>query len=309
MKFAAAASVSVVSLSIVTALASVCHGQASGNAAFSQSAVRARLDQKQQRLRTVLKDDQPPGASTFVEANVLMNVKADEYVAVFGIVQEGATANECSEKMEATVKAFSIQLMPLGIGGGDVFVDFVAQHKIYGFDIQAELARERLMGFELKKNVSVRFKDHNLLDKLVVAAAGAQIFDLIKVDYVVKDTAAIQDCLMEEAAKIVKQKAARYEKLLGLKLVGPAQIFAERTSVQYPSEMYDAYTAYESEPVRLPSQQRYTIQMARKSRTFFLNGLDGDGFDTVVNPVMLEPPVQFTLYLKVKHEAAAPAAK
>ena len=46
-------------------------------------------------------------------------------------------------------------------------------------------------------------------------------------------------------------------------------------------------------------RQRFTIQSARKSRTFFYNGLDGDGFDEVLNPVVTEPPVQFTLYLKV----------
>ena len=32
------------------------------------------------------------------------------------------------------------------------------------------------------------------------------------------------------------------------------------------------------------------------------NGLDGDGFDQVINPVVIEPVVQFTLYLKVKYE-------
>jgi len=41
---------------------------------------------------------------------------------------------------------------------------------------------------------------------------------------------------------------------------------------------------------------------ARKSRTFFFNALDADGFDQVVNPVVIEPVVQFTLYLKVKYE-------
>ena len=39
-----------------------------------------------------------------------------------------------------------------------------------------------------------------------------------------------------------------------------------------------------------------------KTRTFFFNGLDADGFDDVINPVVIEPVVQFTLYLKVKYE-------
>ena len=67
--------------------------------------------------------------------------------------------------------------------------------------------------------------------------------------------------------------------------------------------MYDSYTAQESEHVGAGvDRQKVVIQTARKGRTFFFNGLDGDGFDAVVNPVVVEPVVQFTLYLKVKYE-------
>jgi hypothetical protein len=49
-------------------------------------------------------------------------------------------------------------------------------------------------------------------------------------------------------------------------------------------------------------RQRHTVQAARKSRTFFFNGLDAGSFDEVINPIAMEPPVQCTLYLKVKYE-------
>jgi hypothetical protein len=39
------------------------------------------------------------------------------------------------------------------------------------------------------------------------------------------------------------------------------------------------------------------------------NGLDADGFDSVLNPVITEPVVQFTLYLKVKYEVEQTKAK
>ena len=50
-----------------------------------------------------------------------MNVKADEYVAVFGVLQEGATVAECNQKMDATVADFSADLKQLGISGDDMF--------------------------------------------------------------------------------------------------------------------------------------------------------------------------------------------
>ena len=92
--------------------------------------------------------------------------------------------------------------------GADVFVDFIAQHKIYGFDVTGNIAKEKLVGFDLKKNVSIRYTDQTLLDKLTAAASRSQIFDLVKVDYIIKDLNKIQDRLTEEAARVLKQKTS-----------------------------------------------------------------------------------------------------
>ena len=291
-------------LGIVSAGAGACFAQVSGNIAYSQSGGKARAEQNERVKRTPAPGEAPPTATTmFLDAGVLMNVKADEYVATFGVSEEGATVAECHEKMDATLSAFTGELKRLGIAAADVFVDFAAQNKIYGYEVADTIAREKLVGFELKKNVSIHYRDKALLDKLVVAASRSRIFDLIKVDYIVRDTAPIQERLVEEAARIIKGKAQRYERLLGTKLLPPAQIYAEKPGIYFPTEMYDSYVAYESEDIsREYYRSKYTVQGARKSRTFFFNPLDANGFDAVINPVVIEPVVQFTLYLKVKYE-------
>jgi len=286
------------------ALHGICLAQASGNAAYSQSGGNTRAKQNERSKHVLQQGEIPPSAtSMFLEANVLMNVKADEYVAIFGVLEEGATVAECNQQMDAIVSEFSGELKQLGITSDDVFVDFAAQNKIYGFQVTGTIAKERLVGFELKKNVAIHYKDKLLLDKLVIAASKSKIFDLIKVDYLVRDAAAIQGKLMDDAAEVIKQKAAIYEKLLGIKLQPPVQVYAEKPSIYFPTEMYDSYAASESEEMSSDSdRQKYTIQGARKSRTFFFNGLNADGFDHVTNPIVIEPVVQFTLYLKVKYE-------
>jgi uncharacterized protein YggE len=282
----------------------ICAAQAMGNIGYSQGGGNTRAEQNERNKRVLAKEDAPPTAtSMFVEASVLMNVKADEYVAIFGLAQECITIPECNQKMDATVGQFSADLKRLGIANDALFVDFAAQNKIYGFQLEGTLAKEKLVGFELKKNISVHYQDKLLLDKLLVTAAQSKIFDLIKVDYVVRDTGSIHNRLAEEAARLVKQKLARHEKLLGIKLQPPAQVFAERYSAYFPTEMYDSYTAAESENVSQDyDEAKYTIQHARKSRTFFFNALNADGFDAVINPLVIEPVVQFTLYLRVKYE-------
>ncbi len=296
--------IAILGLVVVAVGNQTCFGQVGGNVGYSQTGGRAGAQQVERAKRLLSAQELPPsGTSMFVEANVLMNVKADEYVAVFGISEEGATVAESGQKMAATVKGFSDDLSGLGLGGDQVFVDFVAQNKIYGFEVAGDLAREKLVGFELKKNVSIHYRVPDLLDKIVVAAARSKIFDLIKVDYVLKDINTVQDKLMDEAARIIKQKIARYEKLLGIKLQPPAQVYAERPAIHYPTRMYDSYTAQEAEQVSAGYDRQKTItQTARKGRTFFYNGLDGDGFDAVINPVVIEPVVQLTLYLKIKYE-------
>jgi uncharacterized protein YggE len=232
-----------------------------------------------------------------------MNVKADEHVAVFGIAEDGTTVEEVNQKMDATVKEFAEALKALNIHDSDIYVDFITQPKIYAYDVANNIAREKLAGFELKKNVSVHYTDRDLLEKMVLAAAKSKIYDLIKVDYVVKDINAVQDKMMDEASAVIKQKLARDKKLLGIKVEARAEVYAERSAIHYPTEMYDSYTAAESESVSRPANmERLTVQQMRKGRTFYFDGLDGNGFDKVINPVIIEPVVQFTLYLKLKYE-------
>ncbi len=295
---------------ILLARSGICRGQHGGNSAYAQAGGKARAEQAEQNKRKLDESEVPPTSSSmFVEASVMMNVKADEYVAVFGVVEEGETVAECGAKMDVTIRQFTDALKPMGVSGDDLFVDFVAQNRIYGYEVAGDIAREKLVGFELKKNVAIHYKERDLLDKFVVAAARSKIYDLIKVNYIVKEPKKVQARLMEEAARVIKAKSARYETLLGIKLQPPGQVYADRSSIHYPSAMYDAYNAFEAEHIATNQWQKYTIQGARKSRTFHYNGLDGNSFDEVINPVVVEPPVQFTLYLKVKYNVEPVKAK
>ena len=192
---------------------------------------------------------------------------------------------------------------PCGSRGDDVFVDFMAQNQIYGFEVAGDIAREKLVGFELKKNVSIHYKDRDLLDKIVVAAARSQVYRPDQGRLRGQGHQRRPGQAHGGGRRIIKQKSARYEKLLGIKLQPPGQVYAER-----PRSTTRRRCTTPTPPggggITPANRQKYTVQSARKSRTFFFNGLDGDGFDSVINPVVIEPVVQFTLYLKVKYDVA-----
>jgi uncharacterized protein YggE len=283
--------------------AQTTQAQIGGNAGYAQGGGRTRAEQNERAKRQLTREELPPAeGSMFLDASILMNVKADKFVATFGVAEEGQTVEACQAKMNATIAAFTESLKPLGIDPQAVYVDFTVQTKIYDYKLEPGIAREQLTGFDLKKTVSVRFRDTAMLDALLASAARAKIHDLIKVDYAVSDVGPIHERLAQEAAALIKAKAARHERLLGTKLRPGPQVYAERSSAYYPSEMYDSYTAAEFETV--PSgldRSRMTVHSLRKSRTFYYNPLGADGFDRVINPVIIEPVVQFTHYLKVKY--------
>ena len=221
--------------------------------------------------------------------------------AVFGISEEGKTLALAQTAMESAIREFTASLRQLKVAPADTFVDFVAQNRIYGYDTSKEnLAKEIVVGFEVKKNVSVRYKEHALLDKLTAAASKAGIFDLVKVDYVVKDLPAVRRRVMEEAAKVVKSKVDEQEALLGIKVGQPTQVMPSQLSVYYPVEMYDSYVAQESEET-YGYRQGMTVVRARKPRTFYYNPLAAKDFDVAINPSIIEPAVQFAIYVRVKY--------
>jgi uncharacterized protein YggE len=288
--------VSILSTFVVSAAALVQVG--GGAAAFNQG---NRSGADEARAHELAKRSVPFGEGRFVDASVLMNVKPDEYVAVFGISQEGETLDQAQAGMEEVVGDFLVSLKGLKVAASDTFVDFVAQNRIYGYDVPTEnLAKEIVVGFEVKKNVSIRYKDHALLDKLTAAASKFGIFDLVKVDYVVKDIAAARTRMMQEAAKVIKDKMEEQELLLGVKVSQPIQVMPSQLSVYYPVEMYESYVAQESEEV-YGYRQGTTIQRARKPRTFYYNPLAAKDFDVAINPSLIEPAVQFAIYVRVKY--------
>ncbi len=292
-------------------LALVTCGVVCGNVSQAQEAGNRIYDRTQSRsekpsngivLATENKDVLPV---QYIEAYVLMNAPADEYVAVFGVAQEGTDSLQSYAKVNTLVDRFVTAAVGLGVKREDVYVDFITQNRIYALVPEGSgTIREKLTGFETKKTIAVRYKDSMLLEKLLAAAAQASIFDLIKVDYIIKDLAPVRARLLDQASQIIRQKEDNYNRLLNLKLKRTA-VSIERYETNYPGELYRSYTAYESGSVdNNDSSSAARVIRERKSASAYLDPLDSSVFDAVINPIGVEPMVQCTLYLRVRYSSA-----
>ncbi|MEP6924497.1 MAG: SIMPL domain-containing protein [Pyrinomonadaceae bacterium] len=272
--------------------------QEAGNRVYSNNGNARHLPQLNSGVLSGSASDGKP--IQWIETSVLMNMPADAYVAVFGFAQEAKSPAASNEAVNAKFNQFIGLLGELGIKRNDIYIDFISQNRIFDFTEESSTITERLSGFETKKNIAVRFKDRNLLEKMLAAAAQATVFDLIEVNYVVSDTKSVRSRLFEEAVKVIKQKEDRYTNSFGIQFV-PMTLANEKYDAFYPSEQYQNYQAFESGSAYGGTYNKTVIRQ-RKVTTFYYEPLNDSLFDAVINPLGIEPVVQFTLYLRMQYQ-------
>jgi uncharacterized protein YggE len=285
-----------ITLVVAMAIVATCDlaAQAVGNRAYGGN---ARSESYAQRTVNFLTD------STFlVEARVMMNVRADQFIAVFGVMEQGKTLEEGNRGIDERIAAFVREARTLGIKESDMFVDMITQARVYDYKIDGTTATQFSPGFEIKKNISLRFDDHAMIEKLVLVASKHGIYDLVKVDYLVNDRAGIYARMQERAAEIIAQKRKRYETITQSPTLNGGQIYLDEFRSRSPGVAYQQYNAFESGDVDYGNNRNAMVREMRKTRTFYFEPIDPNGFDEVIDPIILEPVVQFMLTLAVKYE-------
>lgn len=271
--------------------------QLSGNIVYGQN---NSIEKKRSLDKLYLTD------STFlVEAAVMENIIADQYVVTFGVSEEAATVSACNEKIEKRIQSFISDLKKMGHSESDIYVDMTTQNKVFAYITKGNVAEQYLKGFEIKKNVIIKLKSLKSLDNIVISASTYQIYDLVKVDYIVTDMAKVYSRLFQSAAEIINQKKALYAGLTNMKISSTAQIYGEDFYSYYPSQLYKTYTAHESSEVYY-DYHNFTKKDLRKETTFYYDKLNYSGFDKVINPVVTEPAVECVLTLQVKYQIDKP---
>lgn len=237
-----------------------------------------------------------------LEVNAMMNMRADNYLAIFNISQLGQSAEEADSLMNERVSSFISRVKKDGVKESDVFTDMLSFVPVYEIETTRKLFsttyQEVPAGFEIQKNIHVRFSDARVLDKLVTAAAKEEIYDLVKVDFFVDQQSSCYDTLRIFATKLMQQKLTNFEKL-GLKVEESHRTGAEMNGAYFP---LDRYTAYQSRTQSSLNSKRkgQVVNDVRKSNTLFYNKVPYGNFDIVLHADITEPPVQYTYNLTIQ---------
>jgi len=243
-----------------------------------------------------------------LEANVMANVKANAYVAIFSATQNGSSIEEADSLMHIRLEAFARNLAKQGIKEEQIFIDVISMVPTYEFEVTnkkfTRTLNEKPTGFELKKNVHITFHDHNQANDLLTIAGMSEIYDLVKVDYIVDNLDIIYQQLRNEALTVLANKKASYEKNgIYLRFTN----MGERFSSVYPQERYEQYCAAKTgappafvNNAKKNATQNVQYDYVAKNRTVYYDKVPDSQFDKVTNLAVGQPMVQVYLSMKAQ---------
>jgi len=266
-------------------------GQASGNINYR--------DQESYN-NTAIDINFPSNNDILVSVKGLANVKADAYTAIFSITQNGKTTKEVNELMDQRIMQ-SLNEIKLK-KGVETFVDMISFVPVYEYETEKKVFNRKTYnevpaGFELKKNIHIKFDDPNQLNEFIAILSNYEIYDLVKVDYFSNALETIKKEMMMKAKLLVQEKLKNYQELLGETFINTEKKITDDFIINVPVEMYKSYEAYNSSSLNL--KKAANINQINKSVTLYYQPVFNKDFDFVMNSTVLEPVIQIQYEIKI----------
>jgi len=272
-------------------LSNVSFGQVSGNINYQN---QVRYSDNNINLN-------PSHNSITVNIKGLANVKADSYVAIFSTTQVGKTAKEVNEIIDTRINQAleKIKLKP----NVKTYVDMISFVPVYEYNVEKKIFSKKTyneipVGFELKKNIHIEYKDPNLLNELIAILVSVEVYDLVRVDYFSTKLESIKKELRIKSETILQEKLKNYERILAKNIDSlDNKSMIDGYKVVLPVEMYKSYQSYNSSSLNL--KKSANINIASKSKTLYYQPIIDKEFDFVINPIILEPVIQVIYEVKI----------
>ena len=247
-----------------------------------------------------IKINNPDNNSILLSVKGLANVKADEYVAIFSMTQQGETADEVNLLIN---KRINTSLAELSAQKNiETHIDMVSFVPIYQYITEKKIFSKKTYneipkGFELKKNLHIRFSQASQLNEIISALSKNEIYDMVRVDYFVKNMESIKKDLLNKAKTLLQEKTKNYEIMMGENFTNVSKSIADGYKTMLPTEMYKSYEAYNSSSLNF--SRNSNVNEADKSTTLYYQPILDKEFDFVINPTVLEPVIQVMYEVKL----------
>lgn len=194
---------------------------------------------------------------------------------VLAITAAGKNPAECEQEQARRQDALRAALAGAGVGPDAVHMDFISMLPVYEWFIEEKdrrrAAYERAVGFRAQTNAHVEVDGEAGLFRVVRAAFGIGVSDVIAVDYWAEGLDETRQAALEAALREARRKA---DLLLGAAFeVRPKPINVhESTRVLFPKDLYASFeTAYEQgyQPQYFRDENIPAISAHRPKNTYY----------------------------------------
>jgi hypothetical protein len=243
----------------------------------------------------------PGNSNVVLTIKGLANLTADTYVAIFSVTQVGKTTDEVNSLIDNRISQALTNLKAKP--GIETFVDMISFVPMYEFEVEKKIFSKKTYnevpkGFELKKNIHIKYKDPNLLNQIITTLSGSEIYDLVRVDYFSDKLEAVKAELATRSRVLLQEKAKNYRQIIGPGIDSSEKKLAEAFSVVYPVERYQSYQAYTNSELNAKPYSK--VNQVEKSTTLYYQPVVNKEFDFVINPIVMEPVIQVMYVLKME---------
>ncbi len=236
-------------------------------------------------------------ADLVISAKGLSNIQADVFVAIFSVTQTAKTTEQVNQLINDRIGAVKKKLT----NRVELFVDMITFVPVYEYDVTKKIFsktyNEVPVGYELKKNLHIKYSDPNLIHELISVCAASEIHDLVRVDHICTKIDQYKNELREKTNNALIGKLGVQQKLLQKDFTTYEKNIADGFEIRYPSEMYGSYQAYSSSSLKI---KRGKVKTTEKSTTYYYQPIADKGFDVVINPIVIRPVIQLMYEVKLK---------
>ncbi|MEO0898303.1 MAG: SIMPL domain-containing protein [Bacteroidota bacterium] len=286
-------------------------GQAAGNAVRAESTGNAAYFQGYQQRSLNNRVELPQVQMTHnpneisIRVNALFNAKASSYVGVFAMTQVGETIEETDKLMNEKIDAIKAGAKALNDDNLEIYVDMISLVPVYEYESTKKIFSKKTYtevpkGFEMKKNLHIRYTDPEALDKIITICAKNEIYDLVKVDYYVDNVEEIYAKMVKQASEFIQKKVDFY-KSNGIDLADKKRKLSEGRKAYFPIERYSSYQAYSNYSLEARKKGE-VVKRAVKSTAQYYGPISSRYYDIVNNPEIVEPVIQYTYSLAISFD-------
>lgn len=244
--------------------------------------------------------------ATDIQIHILKNATPTSYTAIFHINQAGEKVSELDSNLNRRLRKFVALGKEIGLKPSDFYTDMIALVPIFRKEkkLFSSTYVEVPKGFEIQKNIHIRYNHAWQLDRLFSMAAQCEIYDLIKVEYHYDSMQAAQTEMRKKALELLKLRTAHL-KATGINIDTCFRTLTESIQQTDPVDQYKPYQPLAISAITDDATGAETNARPNRS-TLFHNRLSEDRFDAVINPSPLEPSIQITYTAYVHYERKLP---